>query len=224
MRTQRFARLAAALLLIGLLPQRALAQFTVYTSLASFLAATTGAGTDTFEDLSITTATPAPLARTAGSFGYTASVNTTSFFGAGSAADRWLSTNTTTDIITFNGFGPGVRGVGGLFFGTDAAGAFRPASSIVLVARTASGMSTRTVLDATLATFVGFVASADLISLTVEAVQPLSGSAFAWPTVNNLVLAGAPAMNVVPEPATWLMMVTGFGMMVLVVTGRRRKV
>jgi len=219
MRLTTIARFAA-ILLLGVLPQRAAAQFTTYTDLAAFLAATTGAGTDSFDDLSLTDVTPSPLVRTAGAFGYTATVNTTSFFGAGAPADRWLSTNTATDIVTFSGFGSGVRGVGGLFFGSDVGGAFRPGSSIILTAFTMSGRSSRTVVDATLATFIGFVAQSDILSFTVEAVQPLDGS-FAWPTVNDFVLAGAPVADVVPEPATWTMMVLGFGMLVLVVARRR---
>jgi hypothetical protein len=221
MRIPTLPRLLLAALLV-LLPQRVSAQFAVFTDLASFLAATSNAGTDSFENLSITGATPSPLARTAGTFGYTATVNTTSFFGAGSTADRWLSTNTATDIVTFGGFGAGVRGIGGLFFGSTISGTFRESTSIMLTARTASGQSTQTLLNTTLGTFLGFVASADLLSLTVEAMQPASGG-FAWPTVNDLVIANAAGTNVIPEPSTWMMMVTGFGMLVLIATRNRSR-
>lgn len=217
MRIQTISRLLLAAMLV-LLPQRVSAQFTVYTDLASFLAATSNAGTDSFEDLSLTGSTPSPLTRTAGAFSYTATVNTTSFFGAGSSADRWLSTNTATDIVTFGGFGSGVRGIGGLFFGSTASGTFRANTSIMLTARTASGLSTQTLLNTTLGTFLGFVASADLVSLTVEAMQPASGG-FAWPTVNNLVIAN----EVIPEPSTWMLMVTGFGMLVLIAARNRSR-
>lgn len=208
-----------AILLLGVLPQRAAAQFTTYTDLTSFLAATSSAGTDSFDDLSLTDVTPSPMVRTAGTRGYTVSVNTTSFFGAGADGDRWLSTNTATDIVTFSGFGSGVRGVGGLFFGSDALGAFRPGTSIMLTAFTLGGSSSQIVLDATLASFLGIVADADLVSFTVESVQPVDGS-FAWPTVNDFVLAGEQAPNVVPEPAAVVLMSLGFGMLVL--AGRRR--
>jgi len=220
MRLTNIARLAA-ILLLGVLPQRATAQFTTYTDLASFLAATTGAGTDTFDDLSLIDVTTSPMVRAAGSFGYTATVNTTDFFGAGAPADRWLSTNTATDIVTFSGFGSGVRGVGGLFFGSDAGGSFRPGAIIILTAFTMSGSSSRTVMDATLASFIGFVAESDIMSFTVEAVQPFDGSLI-WPAVNDFVLAGAPGANVVPEPATWTLTSLGFGLLVIVVTGRNR--
>lgn len=212
----------ALALLFAALPQRVSAQFTTYTTLASFLAATTKAGTDSFENLSLTASTPSPLARNAGAFSYTVTVNTTSFVGSGSSADRWLSTNTATDIITFSGFGPGVRGIGGSFFGTGASGAFSANTTILLTARTASGMSTQTLLNTTLSTFLGFVASADLLSLTVEAVQP-TGNTFAWPTVNDLVLANGAASSVVPEPATWMLLVNGLAGVVLLVTWRRSR-
>jgi hypothetical protein len=115
-----------------------------------------------------------------------------------------------------------VRGIGGLFFGSTVAGTFRTNTSILLTARSASGQNTQTLLDTTLGTFLGFVASSDLLSLTVEAVQPTSGG-FAWPTVNNLVIANAAATNVVPEPSTWMLMVTGFGMLVLIATRNRSR-
>jgi PEP-CTERM motif len=211
-------RLAASAALLAL-PVAVQAQFTVYTDLASFLAATSNAGTDTFESLSITSTTPSPMARLAGAFGYTASVNTTSFFGAGTAADHWLSTNTATDLVTFNGFGSGVRGVGGFFFGSTSAGAFRPATSVILRATNAAGTTTRTLLDTTLGTFLGFVSGTDIFSLTLEAVQPATG--FAWPTVNDFVLAQAPLANVVPEPASIVLLATG--LLGLLVVGLRRR-
>jgi branched-subunit amino acid transport protein len=214
MRIPTIPRLALALM-FALLPQRAMAQFTVYTDLASFLAATSNAGTDTFDDPSLTGPVVSPLNRSAGVFGYTATVNTLGFFGAGDGTDTWLSTDVSTDIVTFSGFGSGVRGIGGSFFGTDANGAFRAGANIRVTARTASGSAS---LSSLLSSFLGFVSSEDLLSLTVESVQPTDGT-FAWPTVNDLVIANAP--SVVPEPATWLLMVSGLGMLVLITTRRR---
>lgn len=200
-------------------PAIARAQFVVYTDLAAFLAATTGAGTDRFDDLAIGAAPSSPLARSAGAFGYTATVNTTTLFGAGAGADHWLSANTSTDIISFSGFSTGVRGVGGFFFGSDVAGAFRPTTSVIVRATNAGGTTTRTLLDTTLGTFLGFVSASDIFSLTVESVLPATG--FAWPTVNDFVLARAPVGNVVPEPSTFLL--TGTGILVLVVSVMHRR-
>jgi hypothetical protein len=49
-------------------------------------------------------------------------------------------------------------------------------------------------------------------------MQPASGG-FAWPTVNNLVIAN----EVIPEPSTWMLMVTGFGMLVLIASRNRSR-
>ena len=219
MRNTSLARALVALVLLAW-PVASQAQFTVYTNLAAFLAATTSAGTDSFNDLSITGSTPTPLARSAGAFSYTATVNTTTFYGAGSGTDHWLSANTATDVIRFSGFSSSVRGVGGFFFGTDVSGAFRSGSSVIVRATNAAGTTSQTVVDATLGTFLGFVSTTDIFSLTVETVLPATG--FAWPTVNDLVLAAAPTAGVVPEPATYALLSAGL-LVVGVVAKRRRR-
>ncbi|MDZ7631532.1 MAG: PEP-CTERM sorting domain-containing protein [Gemmatimonadaceae bacterium] len=220
MRIPTLSRLLFTAALLAL-PATVRAQFVVYTDLASFLAATSNAGTDTFEDLSLDASTPSPLTRSAGAFGYTASVNTTSFFGAGSAADRWLSTNTATDIVTFTGFGSTVRGVGGSFFGTNIAGSFSVFSTLIVTASNAGGVTSRTLLNTPLGGFLGFVSTSDIFSLTIESVQP-DGGGFVWPTVNDFVLAEGPAQNVVPEPREMLLLATGlFGLIVLRLRRRR---
>jgi len=181
---------------------------TIYNSQAAYLAAVGANGVDTFESLSITGTTPSPITRSAGAFGYTAAVSTTTFFGAGSAGDHWLSTNTATDSITFNNFTGGVSGFGGFFFGSDVSGLFAT-GSVTITATDASGTSTFTITNATTSSFVGFVSSGPLLSATLVSVQPTSG--FLWPTANNLTLAGAAATSGVPEPATWAMLLIGFG-------------
>src|SRR4051794_12862072 len=108
----------AALTLIGGGSHAAL---TVFTSQPSFLGAVSSPGVDAFNGLSITTSTPSPLSRVTGSYTYIAAASS-SFFGSGSAADPWLSTNSATDSITFSGFGGGVSAIGGNFFGTDVNG------------------------------------------------------------------------------------------------------
>lgn len=192
------------------------AAITIYTDQASFLAAISAPATDTFNNLSITSSTPSPLNRTAGSYGYRATVSTTSFFGAGTNADHWLSTNTATDTITLTNFTGGVYGVGGNFFGSDINGSFA-AGSVTLTATDASGTQTHTIVGASTGSFLGFVSDTGVTNVTLAAVQPNSN--FLWPTANNVILGGQLAP--VPEPATWAMMIAGFG---LIGASMRRKI
>jgi hypothetical protein len=219
MNTVKKMMLAATVAVSGLTAATAAnATITIYTTQAAFLAAVSAPGVDTFNDLSTTTSTASPLNRTAGAYTYRASVSTTSFFGAGSGTDHWLSTNTATDTITFSNFSAGVRGVGGQFFGSDIAGLFA-AGNISVSATDASGTVNQLLTLPTTTTFLGFVSNTGLTSLTVSAVQ---GATPLWPTVNNLTLAAGPVAAAVPEPATWGMMILGFGM--IGAASRSRKV
>jgi PEP-CTERM motif len=197
------------LALAALLATAGVAQATivVYTTQASFNAATSAQGVDTFTGLSITGSTPSPITRTAGAYTYTGAVTTTSFFGAGTTANPWLSTNTATDTMTFNTFLGGVQAVGGNFFGSDITGAFL-AGDITITATDASGTVTQTIVGATTTSFLGFVSNGAMSSLTVTSVQPASG--FLWPTLDNLTLAKA--VVAVPEPETYAMMLAGLGL------------
>ncbi|WP_235889285.1 PEPxxWA-CTERM sorting domain-containing protein [Glacieibacterium frigidum] len=204
---------AAALLASG----AANAAITVYTDQASFLAAVSAPGVDGYDGFNIFGTTNSPITRSAGSYGYTASAGN-GFFGAGTVGDPWLSTTTATDPIVLNAFTGGVRGVGGLFFGSDIGGSFQ-AGDVVLNATDASGTVTRTILNATTSSFLGFVTDGAFTSISIASVQPGPGS-FLWPTIENLTLAGAAVAPGVPEPASWALMIGGFG---LVGAAMRRK-
>lgn len=217
MRFSSIARAAATVAIIAA-PAVAQAQITTYTTLSAFLAATTSQGTDDYQSLSITTTTPTPMNRTAGAYSYTVAAPG-DFFGAGSAANHWLSTNTATSTMTFSNFGSNVRGIAGNFFGSDINGSFRANTSLIITLNTAAGSLTQTLTNATLSTFLGFTTTSNILSMTVQAVQPQQG--FAWSTVDNFTLAQAAPTNVVPEPSTYLLMATGMAGLVGVVRRRR---
>lgn len=182
---------AAALLL----PVSTSAAPIVYETEAAFLAAITSPGVDTFDDLSVVSPTPSPLNRTAGPYTYTASTTLSAFFAAGTAADPWLSTDTSTDMITFANFVGGVQAFGGFFFGTDLFGNFVPGVAIRVAGTDASGAAMEDVIGMTTSTFVGFVTTGTLTSVTVVSLQ----SGF-WPTVDDAILGRAGPLTPVPQP------------------------
>jgi hypothetical protein len=202
----KYVSIALAALVASTAPAQA--ALTVYTSLAAFTAATSAPGTDTYTGFSITGSTPSPITRTAGAYTYTATASTSTFFGAGTVGNPWLSTNLATDSVLFNGFSPSVNAIGGNFFGSDINGLFL-AGGVTLVATDSLGAtSTQTITGATVGSFLGFVSTGNITGLTLSAVQ---GAAPLWPTVDNLTLARRPAVGAVPESSTWLMMIAGFG-------------
>jgi hypothetical protein len=179
------------------------ADVTVYTDRASFLAAVGQPGTDTFDDLAVQPY-PSPLTRMAGAYGYRASAGpATGFFPAGSGTDIWLSVETETDAITFSNFASGVRGFGGNFFGSDVNGAFSPGRTMVLTATDGSTIRTVTVENTTISSFLGFVSSDPLVSVTLNAATTPADPF--WPTANDVTLA-------VPEPASLGMLVAGLAL------------
>jgi hypothetical protein len=202
--------LAALLATMG----SAQAALTVYTNQADFLAAATLTDTDSFDDMA-RVAIDGPLMRSAGALDYTVSTTATAFFPGGTASDVWLSPNLRWDVVTFNGFGADITGIGGNFFGSNLSGAFQAASVLTLVATDAGGSVTRTLTNASATSFLGFISDGSLLSLSL--VVPSTSGSTAWPTVNNLVLASA-----IPEPGTWLLMLGGLGL--LGAAARRRQV
>lgn len=218
MNVARTARAVIACAALVTAPTVAQAQFSVHTTLASFLAAVGANGTDDYTGFSITGLTASPINRSAGAYNYRATT-TNGFFGAGTTGDPWLSTNVATDAITFNNFASSVRGIGGNFFGSNIAGAFL-SGNITLTATNAGGSVTQTLINATTSTFLGFVSTSAITSLVVTAGS-LTGSPL-WPTVDNLILAEGKSASVVPEPSTYALL--GTGLMFIGGIARRRKV
>ena len=180
------------------------AAITVVTSLAAFNAATSAPGTDTFAGLSIIVQTASPITRSAGQYAYTASSSTGRFFGGGTTANPFLSTELAESTITFNAFSAGVRGIGGNFFASNISGLFAP-GDVTLSTTDSSGTVTRTIIAATVNSFLGFVSDGPITQMTLISVQPSSGG-FLWPSTDNVVLAAA-----VPEPGTYGLMLAGLG-------------
>lgn len=184
----------------------------VFTNAADFAAATSAPGVDTFTGLSITGSTPSPLNRTAGAYSYSATTSDSSFYGAGTSANPWLSTNQAADSITFNGFAPAVSAIGGNFFTSNVAGSFATGDITLTATDSLGATSTQTILGSTVNSFRGFVSDGNISSLTVAAVQvnPI------WPTVDNLTLAVA-----VPEPSTYAMLLAGLASLGFLARRRR---
>jgi hypothetical protein len=205
----KYVSIALAALVASTAPAQAV--ITVYTSAAAFNAATTAQGIDTYTGFSITGSTPSPIFRTAGAYGYKADATPTgTFFGGGTSTNPFLSTNTATDTIVLSTFTGGVEAAGGNFFDSDIAGAYA-LGDITITATDGSGTVTQTIVGATTNSFLGFVSSGSLTSLTIASVQ---GASPIWPSLDNLVLAKRAGAVVpqVPESSTWLMMIAGFGL------------
>lgn len=189
------------------------AALVTYNTQAAFLAATTAQGVDGYNGFSITGTTPSPITRTAGTYTYQAAAATSSFFGAGTTANPWLSTNLATDFILFSNFSPSISAIGGNFFGSNIAGAFLSGNIILEAIDTAGTLST-TLIAPGVSSFFGFVSTTSLVSLKVTSVQ---GAAPLWPTVDNLTLGQR--LTQVPEPAT--LALVAFGL--LAAAGARRR-
>lgn len=188
------------------------ATLTVYISHADFMAALSSSGLDSFDDLDPTQSLGTPLNRTAGSYGYSASVGPSGgFWPAGTlGGDAWLSASQPTDSISFSAFSGGVNAVGGNFFGNDLYGDVTPTQTIRVSASDADGNKTISVLNPGKNAFLGFVSNGAISSLQVWVGVQGSGETDVWPAINNLTLGSVAA---VPEPQTYALMLGGLGLL-----------
>jgi hypothetical protein len=216
----KYHALAAVAALVSGFCGSAHSTLTIFTSQASFLSQIAEAGVDTFDDLSQVVVT-SPRSRTAGAYGYTASVGPNSgFFPAGAGADIWLASDNRFDTIRLWSFPGAIRGVGAFFFGTDQNGALtaEPASIAVTATDTAGSIS-QVLINPTRTTYLGFVSDRTITSVELS-VSGANGSApNVWPTVNDLALGVSP----VPEPDTAAMMLIGLALLGTAVRKRAQR-
>ncbi|WP_229503777.1 PEP-CTERM sorting domain-containing protein [Massilia putida] len=177
----------------------------VYTSETAFLAAVPAPGTGTFGDPIIAPYGDA-VHRTAGAYHYQA-YSAISIRGAGGPTDVWLSNNLRYNPMVFSNFRDGASAFGGNFFASDVAGRFVDGAVVLTAAD--GGTLTYDFYGATSSSFLGFVSTAPLASVTLGT----DGGAYR-PTASHVVPA-------VPEPAAYGMMLAGITL--LGVAARRRR-
>lgn len=182
------------------------ASVTLFTDQASFLAAISAPGIDNFGDFPLHEGLGPLLTRTAGGYGYTATAGGLLLYGEGAGTDRWLSTNDVLAPIILNKFTGGVFGVGGFFFGSDRDGVFSAGAALNFTVTDAGGAYAYTLSNATPNDFFGFVSTTGITSVNFSIAD--GGR---WPALSTLTLGAAAMAPGVPEPATWGLMIIGFG-------------
>lgn len=187
---------------------------TVYTNYAGFIAALTSFSVESFDSIPKLSSLTNPYSLTTGPYSYSVTAPG-GLYSAGNLSDAWMSTNVTTDPIIFSFPSADIYAVGGYFFDSDVSGAFQAGNITIQT----NDLTSQTVTGATTTSFVGFISSNPITTMSVTADQ--TGGSI-WPTANDLVLGVPAAASPVPEPASAMVNLilggTGIGL-----TLRRRR-
>jgi len=147
-----------------------------------------------------------PLNFSGNGFAYTVGTQIGAISGLFNDSGR-ISTDNATDQIVVTFTGAPVTAVGGNFWGTDIN--FNPVATTVTVAL--SNGDFESFNSTSSADFRGFTSAIPITSLTIDALDPVGG--FAWATMDNLYVG-------VEIPAPGSMALMGLGALV---AGRRRR-
>ena len=218
----RFAVFAAALTLaLPMAAATARAQVTVtqYTTLATYLAAVSNPGTDTFTGLD--GFYDAPYSRSAGAYGYSTSASGGFYAGSGYLATNNNNTGiyfTSSTPLALNSF---ARGIGGNFFGTDANFNMLPGNSLSIQwSEDGVIFGGAQIFPTTIGDFFGVVSRNGFVYFGVSVSYLDVGS---FTTVDNLVLSSSVSPGTtVPEPSTYALMAAGLAALGFVSRRRRR--
>lgn len=134
----------------------------------------------------------------------------------GGPGDEWLSANYFLDWIVIGGFSADVQGVGGNFFSTDVFGTPLVNQLVEVIASDALGSTSITFDGSSANSFRGFVSTSGIQSLRMRSISP--NALRTWPTLNDVVLGGAP--SVAPEPNSLGFLALGLLGLVLTVRAR----
>jgi hypothetical protein len=202
--------LVASVLAFAAVPASATVQ--VYTSPSDFLSALNVIDVDDFADVAGGSWSP-PLVRATTNFGYSLDVinaqgGDTLFFGA-DADGKYASTFQSDSAFFFDKFSGDVSAIGGSFFGVGQQDDLIPDTALILTAGDADGQAEYRLSTANAKEFLGFTSDKPLTFFSVRLATLGNG---AFPGLSNLILGTtATTAPAVPEPATWAMMLVGFG-------------